>query len=262
VTTSFFARGWCRFPHDDTVARWVQQVLPAARAAVTAPENAGWHRCGGTWFVGVNALPNDARGAVANSGPIAGAAVDFVRSNLGTADFGWDRGQVSVVRPGYPRPEDEESPAAFRFRRERDAAHIDGVLHEGPHRRRHLRQYHEFILGIPMVETTPGMSPLVVWEGSHEIVRSAFRAFFGDSPPASWPDRDVTALYRRARGTIFERCQRVEVIAQPGEAYLLHRLALHGIAPWQAPANAAADGRMIVYFRPDTGTPDSWLNAR
>jgi hypothetical protein len=243
------------------LARWVDAALPAARAAVTAPANAARRRCGGTWFVGVNALANDARGAVSDGEPIAGAAVDFIRGELGMTGFGWDPGQVSVVYQGYPQPEEGESPAAFRFRRERDAAHIDGVLHEGPNRRRHLRQYHEFILGVPMIATSAGMSPLVVWEGSHEIVRAAFRDCYGDAAPASWPDRDVTELYQRVRATIFERCKRVEVAAQPGEAYLLHRLALHGISPWQAAPGTGSAGRMIVYFRPDTGTPERWLNA-
>jgi hypothetical protein len=258
---TFFARGWCRFPYDATLARWVAQVRPAARGAVAVPDNAASLRCGGTWFVGVNVLPNDSRGAVADGMPIAGAAIDFIRRDLAMTGFGWDRGQVSVVYPGYPRREDEESPAAFRFRRERAAAHVDGILHEGPDRRRHLRMYHEFILGIPMVEGTSGMSPLVVWEGSHEIVREAFRDFFRDTSPALWPERDVTALYQSVRRTIFETCERTEIVAQPGEAYLLHRLALHGIAPWRDSLDPGPDARMIVYFRPDRGTPESWLNA-
>jgi hypothetical protein len=261
MTATYLTRGWCRFSYDEALRRWIDETLPDAREAVTSALNAEWHRCGGTWFVGVNALPNDARGAVPGGAPIAGRAVDFIRSELGMTGFGWDSGQVSVVYPGYPQPEKDESPAAFRFRCERDAAHIDGVLREGPKRRRFLRQYHEFILGIPMVPTTAGMSPVVVWEGSHEIVRSAFREFYGKTSPASWPNQDVTELYRRVRRTIFERCKRVELTAQPGEAYLLHRLTLHGIAPWRADEAAGSDGRMIVYFRPDTGTPESWLCA-
>jgi len=38
--------------------------------------------------------------------------------------------------------------------------------------------------------------------------------------------------------------------AAPGQAYLLHRLALHGVAPWADGAEASADGRMVAYFRP------------
>lgn len=258
---AFLARGWRRFDYDESLARWARQVLPAARAAVTRPENADWIRCEGTWFVGVNALPNGPDGSVAGSMPIGGRAVEFIRHELGMTGFGWDRGQVSVVYPGYPRRMASESPAAFRFRRRRDAAHIDGILHEGPDRRRHLRMYHEFILGIPMANVSASTSPLVVWEGSHEIVRQAFRDHFGEAPPERWPDEDVTELYQSVRRTIFESCRRVAVTAALGEAYLVHRLALHGIAPWSAPASTRPDGRMVVYFRPDTGSPETWLSA-
>ena len=50
---------------------------------------------------------------------------------------------------------------------------------------------------------------------------------------------------------MFETCRRVTVPAQPGEAYLVHRLALHGVAPWEDGAEAPEEGRMIVYFRPE-----------
>ncbi len=75
-----------------------------------------------------------------------------------------------------------ESPAKTRYRRERDAAHVDGLLPEGEERRRHLREHHGFILGLPMVEFDREASPFVVWEGSHEIMRDIFAArfaFFG-----------------------------------------------------------------------------------
>ena len=60
---------------------------------------------------------------------------------------------------------------------------------------------------------------------------------------------------------IFDTCKRVEVTARPGEAYLVHRLALHGTAPWRDSAESGTDGRMIVYFRPETGGLGDWLSA-
>lgn len=257
----FFAKGWRRFAYDETLARWVAQALPAARAAVAAPENAQWRRSAGTWFVGVNALPNDAAGALPGGTPLAGRAVDFIRNDLRLGAFDWDSAQVSVVYPGYPQQTESESEGAFRFRRERDAAHVDGVLHEGPRKRRYLCQFHRFILGIPMVESA-GASPLVVWEGSHELVRRALLERLGAMPAARWQDEDITELYRSVRREIFETCERVELVAQPGEAYLLHRLVLHGIAPWPESAPAGADGRMIAYFRPEAEEPtQAWLTA-
>lgn len=256
----FFHQGWCRFPQDPALAAWVRNTLSAARKTVTAPENAQWHRCGGTWFAGVNVLPNNKHGAVEDGPPIGGQAVDFIRDNLDLGVFEWDHAQVSVCYPGYPKPMAEESKTAFGYRLNRDAAHVDGFAREGPERRRFLREHHSFLLGIPMVETCGTASPLVVWDGSHEIVRTTFQKIYEDLPPERWADIDVTERYHEVRRKIFATCRRVMVSARPGEAYLVHRLALHGMAPWDEAASAGQDGRMVVYFRPATGGPHEWLH--
>ena len=259
--TSFFEKGWCRFDRDQALTRWIEHALPAARAAVTAPANAGWLRCGGTWFAGVNALTNDAKGVTEDGWPLRGTATDFIRRELEFGNFDWDRAQVSVCYPGYPRPMASEPPAAFRYRREQDAAHVDGLLPEGPNRRRHLREHHRFILGIPMVEYGSNASPFVVWEGSHEIIRSVLSERFLGLPSERWGDEDVTEVYHQARRRVFEECARVEIAARAGEAYIAHRLTVHGVAPWGGAAHAGSDGRMICYFRPESGDPLAWLNA-
>jgi len=153
-----------------------------------------------------------------------------------------------------------ESAARARYRLERDAAHVDGLLREGPEQRRHLREHHGFILGIPMVDFDPGAAPFVVWEGSHEIMRDAFAARFAGIDPRHWGEQDITEAYHAAREAAFARCRRVEIHARPGEAFLAHRLVLHGMAPWAAGAAAGADGRMICYFRPDPFGPREWLH--
>ena len=261
LARQFFTRGWCRFEHDPRLLEWVDAALPAARACREDPRHARWLRYQGTWFAGVNALPNDDRGALVGSGPLAGDAVDFIAAELGLANFAWDAAQVSICYPGYPRPMDGESDALLRYRRDRDAAHVDGLLREGPQRRRFLREHHGFILGIPMVDFDAGASPFTIWEGSQEIVRDAFRRRFAGIPLERWCDEDVTESYHAARRLAFETCRRVEVHARPGEAYLAHRLSLHGMAPWRDGAGAGADGRIIVYFRPDTFGPGDWLHA-
>ena len=258
---AFFKKGWCRFPYDPALAKWVEHALPAARNAINDPEHAEWLRCGGTWFAGVNALPNDPAGAVDNGLTLAGNAIDFIRESLGLKNFDWDCAQVSVCYPGYPQPMPTESASAFRYRRERDAAHIDGLLPEGPDRRRHLRHYHGFVLGIPMVDASPDASPFVIWEGSQQIVRETFHACFQGFPPDQWGERDITDVYRDLRRRIFNECPRVEIAAKPGEAYVAHRLTLHGMAPWADSAHASPEGRMICYFRPEIGGPSEWLNA-
>ena len=257
--SQFFSRGWCRLPSDPEIDAWRTAALPAARATLSAAEHARWHRYQDTWFAGVNVLPNDASGAVAGGPPLRGAAVEFIRRALGLDGFAWDAAQVSVCFPGYPRPMAGESEGRAKFRRERDAAHVDGLLPEGPGRRRHLREHHGFILGIPMVEFDPDASPFVVYEGSHEIMRAGFREGFDGLDPSTWGEVDITESYHAARERAFAECARVEVYARPGETFLAHRLLLHGTAPWRDGACAGPDGRMICYFRPAVLEPDAWL---
>ncbi len=258
----FFNRGWCQFEQDPVLSTWVSAALAPARATLTDPQQAKWLRYQGTWFAGVNALPNDDQGTVVGSGPVQGRAIDFIATELELENFAWDLAQISVCYPGYPQPMAGESQAKTRYRRERDAAHVDGLLPEGPERRRHLREHHGFILGIPLVEYDANASPFVVWEGSHEIMRDVFAARFTGIPADLWGEQDVTEVYHAAREEVFTRCKRVEIHARPGEAFLAHRLVLHGMAPWRDGAQAGPDGRMICYFRPDPFGPYEWLHNR
>lgn len=265
---SFFERGWVRFPHDPAVADWVAAVRPVAEDCLADhAHRARWLRCGGTWFAGVNVLPNNAAGAVPGRGvrPLAGAPVAFVTEVLGFAGFDWDRGQVSVCFPGYPRPWEDEDEAAFRFRRDRDAAHVDGLMRVDGRRRR-IGEPHGFILGLPVDDVGPEAAPLVVWEGSHEIMRAAFRDRLAGLPADRLAGEDITDAYVAARRAAFERCPRVPVHARPGEAYIVHRLALHGVAPWPVDlaAGPGAERRMVVYLRPDPfpGAPVTWWLER
>ena len=260
--TAFLERGWVKFPKDPEVEAWLAAAGPVAHRAVADPANAEWLRCEGTWFVGVNVLPNDPDGVVGGSGPLRGAAVRFLREGLGFGPIAWDKGQVSVIYPGYPRPRAGESDAAFRYRRDRDAAHVDGLLPVGPARRRKLREPHGFVLGLPLTETSIEASPMVVWEGSVAIVRRALGELLVAHPVEEWANVDLTEAYHAARREIFETCPRVPVHAAPGEAYLVHRLALHGVAPWGEDAEAPAAGRVVAYFRPEmTGSIRDWIDG-
>jgi len=258
----FHAKGWCRFGHDPVLSGWLDASLPAARVTVADPANARWLRYQDTWFAGVNILPNDEAGAVPGGQPLSGAAVDFIHSELGIGEIAWDMAQVSVCYPGYPKPMAGETEAQHRFRLNRDAAHVDGLLGLGQPKRRFLKEPHQFILGLPMVAASPGASPFVIWEGSHEIMRQAFAEAFAGHPPAAWPDIDITDIYVTARKQCFETCRRVEIHARPGEAYIAHRLSLHGVAPWADGATAGPGGRMICYFRPAMTDLQGWLKQR
>lgn len=251
----YLEKGWVKFPYDTRLADWVKAVRAPAWEAVHAPQNAHWHQCEGTWFVGVDALANDARGAVAGvSGPLTGTAFAAAESLFGPLPL--HRAQLSVISPGYPRPREGESAAAGRYRLKRDAAHLDGLKPEGPERLRRMGEYHGYILGIPLSESTA--SPMVIWEGSHLRLAAMLREAFEGVPPQRWPEIDLTARYQDVRAEIFETCQRFEVQASCGEAYLTHRFALHGVAPWQGQETAA---RMIAYFRPEVTDRARWLAA-
>jgi hypothetical protein len=242
--------GWRRIGPDPAILAWARAALaPACRALAQA---AGARRCGGTWAVGLDLLDNDAAGAVAGQAvPLAALPLEPVALH---------RGQLSAVYPGYPRASAEETPAAFRFRLNRDAAHLDGLLPVGPARRRMLQEPHAWILGLPLTDCGPAAAPLVVYEGSHLILQRALAAALSPHPPAQWDRVDLTEAYAAARAEVFARCPRLPLPARPGEATLLHRLTLHGVAPWAEgdAAEAPPEGRIIAYFRPLMASVQAW----
>lgn len=243
--------GFAVLPATPARLAWVAAALPAARAALAAAGPADW-RCGGTWFAGVDALANDGQGRVAGGPPPEG---------LPDAPRPLHPAQLSVTRPGYPRPSPAEGEAAYGYRQRRDAAHLDGLLPEGPGRRRHLREPHAWIAGIALTAADPGASPLVVWQGSHRPMRAALVAALAGTDPAGWGEVDLTEAYHEARRQVFATCARREVPLAPGEMVLMHRHLLHGIAPWADGAGAAPEGRAIAYFRPMLARLEEWLAA-
>lgn len=251
-------RGWQVFAPELAVQDWVAHVRPYA-LGLTADLDLRTRllRHGGTWFAGVNALDNDGAGRVSGGPPLSGAALSAAMHVAG--QLALDRAQISVAYPGYPGRDPTDSDAAHRYRRMRDAAHIDGLLPIGPKRRRMIREPAAFILGYGMTEASPQASPLVVWEGSHLRLRAALRAALAPVPPSEWDNVDVTEAYQEARRAVFEHCPRVPLHVPVGGAVLLHRLMLHGVAPWTAGPDAPPR-RAIAYFRPNLpGGAVAWL---
>ena len=243
------SRGWIRIGPHAQIAHWAAAAREHAKPAL---DRAAW-RAGGTWDVGLDALANDADGSIADS--------PFPWNVLPLSPVPLHRAQVSTLRPGYPQPDaaPDADAAAHRWRLNRDGAHLDGLIPEGLARRRHIREPHAWILGIPLTPCDPGASPLVVWEGSHLILRAALLAALAPYPPANWPGVDVTDAYQSARARVMAECRRVKLPACPGEATLVHRLLLHGVAPWQSGAKAPPEGRMVAYLRPVMDSVQDWL---
>jgi hypothetical protein len=244
-------RGWMRIGPDPAIAAWAEAALATAEAAI-ATSAEPW-RCGGTWFVGVDALDNDPTGRV------GGAA--FPWSALGLLPTALHRAQLSTVRPGYPKPWPGEDDAAFGFRLRRDAAHVDGLIPDPLTRARAIREPHAFILGLALNACDEGASPLVVWDGSHRVMQAALASALAPHPPGRWSDVDITAPYKAARAEVFRTCARVALPSRPGEAILLHRHCLHGVAPWAEGAGAPPAGRIIAYFRPLMASVADWIGA-
>ncbi|WP_406649632.1 hypothetical protein [Aliisedimentitalea scapharcae] len=259
----FLTRGWVRFAVDPATRAWADHARHHSLSAIHDPQHAPWMQCQGTWFIGVDALDNAASGQLPGGPPLAGPALEFIKNHIGPIPQ-LHKGQLSVMLPGYPKPRDGEGEAAFRYRLNRDAAHVDGVklIPGAATRRRNVDEPHAWVLGLPLNGASADASPLVVWEGSHAIMRDAFAAVLNDHDPTTWAQIDITDAYTSARAKVFETCERVTVHAQPGEAYLMHRLALHGVAPWGAAASAPpGEGRMIAYFRPEVTSLADWLTA-
>ncbi len=237
-------------------ARWARAALGTARPLI-ASEAArhAWLRCEGTWFAGVDLLPNTADGAV-DGVPLSGPALASIEA-LDLTPPAWHAAQVSVAYPGYPRPMEGESAGAARYRMRRDAAHVDGLLPFGAERRRRLAEPHAFILGLPLTDSDARAAPLVVWPGSHRLLGAALaRARAADAGTAA-DEVDLTEAYIEARRHVFEACARRPLPLRLGQAVLLHRHLLHGIAPWAAPD--APEGRAVAYFRPLLSDPEAWF---
>ena len=260
--TQLMQRGWCVSPHSEALLNWAEAVQPVAEQLLSDEALAHWWRHGQTWFAGVNVLPNDDTGRVADGPALSADLCAWVQQQvmLGAAEsLTWEPGQLSVVKPSYPQRDAQESEAAHRFRRNRDAAHVDGLLPVGEQRRRMPQEFHRLILGIPLQQSPAHAAPTVVWEGSHKLIQQAFVEALKDIPIQDWPQTDLTDIYQRTRTEVFDRCKRVEVHVPPGECYLIHRFAVHGMAPWEEQAGDQGKLRSIVFFRPEIGNRWDWL---
>ncbi|MEL7166780.1 MAG: hypothetical protein AAGL96_15020 [Pseudomonadota bacterium] len=227
--------------------RWVQAACNVTRGIVSDTVIRKRNlRHGQTWFVGVDVLPN------APDGSIAGVALPMEWRAL-APDMPLHAGQVSIIYPGYPGRDLHERVGNHRYRRLRGAAHVDGLLPEGPARRRFAREYHAYVLGIPLGNVR--QAPTLVWPGSHRIIQRALRDAIG---PAPIGNVDITDAYQSARQTVFDRSEPVPLHVDEGGAFLLHRFALHGTAPWDGPAGPA---RAVAFFRPQLCSATDWLRG-
>ena len=240
--------GFTLFDPDPAVARWAAAAhAVACKVAADPAIRAANLRHAETWFVGVDALPNASDGSI-DTVPLIGPWTPLFPANQT-----WHAAQLSIVYPGYPGKDPEESDGNHRYRITRAAAHVDGLLPIGPNRRRYLQEPHAFILGLPL--NISNAAPLVVWPGSHKIMGDAFREIIGAQDPTTV---DLTDGYQAARKQVFDTITPERIEMTPGQSILLHRHLLHGVAPWGEGETAPPEGRMVAYFRPQFAASE-WL---
>ena len=237
--------GWRKIGFSKLIQEWSNAAHPIAIKALCESDDP--LRCGGTWAVGLDLLPNDPQGAV--------GGVRLPWEVLGLQPQPLHRAQLSTVYPGYPQPSAQETEAAYGFRLRRSSAHLDGLLAVGPEKRRMVKEPHAWILGLPL--TASDASPLVVWEGSHLVMQAALSPLLAHADNPS--EVDITDAYQAARAEVFRTCARVELPGVPGEAVILHRHLIHGVAPWADGATADDPGRMVAYFRPLLPSVPEWI---
>lgn len=241
MVVSLGEAGFKVYPFEQSVADWAKAARLATTKQMTDPTfKEPQMRHGGTWFVGVDALANG------DDGNIDGVPLTGLWQNDVVLPTVWHAAQVSVLYPGYPRQDADETDATHRYRITRFAAHVDGLLPVGPQRRRYLQEPHAFIVGLPL--NAVAASPLMVWPGSHRVMGAAFKDALAVDDPLTV---DLTDIYHSARRCVFEKIEPEPVVIEPGQAVVLHRHLLHGVAPWDETFSPIPEGRMIAYFRPE-----------
>ena len=256
----FDTHGWAAVSCDAQMLNWTRLAKEITMQKLDSiSSKKGQLRCGGTWFVGVNFLNNDPSGRL-NNISFKGDAVKAITTRYGELFFGWDEAQISICYEGYPRQDENEPPGAFEYRKNRFGAHIDGILPVGEAKRRFAREFHAFIFGVPLVDCNEHTSPVVVWEGSHHIIREYISKALSNIPVNRWKNEDITEIYNSARREVFFKCKQKTILVPLGGSYIMHRFTLHGIMPWREKEKLKECGRMIAYFRPTFKEPKLWFN--
>ena len=261
LSHDYSAKGWVALPFSKGLFTWANTVKKSVNQKLGSMTEAEKDlRCGGTWFPGVNFLDNDPNGNVDGSTFPSDRTELLKRLEPSFSGF-YDRAQISICYPSYPKKMADETISAFNYRTNRFAAHLDGLLPIGQSRRRFLIEHHAFIYGIPVNPSGEDSSPCVVWEGSHKLVQSEFKSFLISKNINSLEGQDVTEFYTSLRKKIFSSCKIKPVWVPLGHSYLIHRLTLHGILAWKGSGENTNMNRTIAYFRPHLiGGHETWLN--
>ena len=268
----FNQKGWCFLDSNAEHHQWID----SAKASIVKKFDQRKYkksdfRSGATWFTGINFLDNGPNGDI-NGKPFSSEIWFEISEKFGSEVKYWDAAQVSICWKGYPIKDSLESENSFRYRLKRYSSHLDGLIPVGQKKRRFAKEFHAFILGIPLLNNSVDAAPLVVWEGSHIIFRDIFRRVYSGLSESEISALDVTEIYHKYRKEVFSSCCTRKVVPYKNQPYILDRHLLHGVVPWKEDINSSSipyednalrlnpmTGRIVTYFRPPHEDPTDWV---
>ena len=119
----YSTKGWVALPFSRGLFHWANTVNNHVNQKLKLMGEAEKDvRCGGTWFPGVNFLDNDPHGNV-DGYNFPSDRTELIKKLEPAFSGFYDRAQISICYPGYPKRMVEESISAFNYRREKFAAH-------------------------------------------------------------------------------------------------------------------------------------------
>ena len=125
MTQNYEDNGWIKFKYDAKLYDWLKTVSREVFSEIQNHDNRNnWLRYQGTWFAGVNVLKNNIQGAVVGGRRLDTDSSRWALEKFNVKEIKWDKGQVSVCYPGYPKPAHSESLAAFKYRLKNSASYI------------------------------------------------------------------------------------------------------------------------------------------
>ncbi|MDG2355629.1 MAG: hypothetical protein P8L82_06390 [Paracoccaceae bacterium] len=272
IWKNFVENGWCFLDNHIENCRWIKAAKANIRNKFRQKEyRDSDFRSGATWFAGINFLDNGIGGDV-DGISFSSVLWSQISGNFGVNIKYWDAAQVSICWQGYPGKDPSESEKSFKYRLKKYSSHVDGLIPIGPSKRRFAKEFHAFILGIPITNNRVDSAPLMIWEGSHKIFRNMFSKAFAGLSENEVSNLDVTEIYQKYRRKVFTTCPVKKVFSHNNQPYILDRHLLHGMGPWSAAIDDSLlqhrnnlfrinpmSGRIVIYFRPAYKNPLDWI---
>ncbi len=187
-----------RFPRRLRAGRRLRQLQALPRWMIPPMPIGVRHRR--TWFVGVDALPTC---------PMAVCPAvrrcrrgDCFPARSPRLHRPVAHGAALRLLPRLSQRDDDESESQQPLPRQTRCGPCGRPPWRGPERRRHLREFHDLILGLPLNAASADAAPLVVWRGSHVMMQKLFTDALAHLAPEEWGAVDLTDLYQQCGNSV------------------------------------------------------------